>query len=173
VPQAAPSSTYSLRPPFSPQHLYDTASGNNAAARPASSYSFDASAALPPRPSDPCVDPCTINAGETPGVLAGRQLLGHATALDAGFLLLPFKSRPPIHHKSSRLHRGRPRPRQLADWLRHRCVVLLPTSNAAGIDQENSGVRCRLRCDQANRENAAYSARALRMTQRFAEAGSK
>jgi hypothetical protein len=32
VPQAAPSSTYSLRPPLSPQNRYDAASGKNAAA---------------------------------------------------------------------------------------------------------------------------------------------
>jgi hypothetical protein len=49
---------------------------------------------------------------------------GHATALDAGLLLLPFKLRPPIHHTSP-LHRGRPRPRQLVDWLRHRCVTAM------------------------------------------------
>jgi hypothetical protein len=66
--------------------------------------------------------PLRNDAGEAPGVLAGRRRLGHATALDAGLLLLPFKLRPPIHH-TSRLHRGRPRPRQLVDWLRHRCVT--------------------------------------------------
>src|SRR5205085_12653118 len=61
VPQAALSSTYSLRPPptSSQPHRYDPASGNHGAARPAGSYSLDASAALP-RPSDPCVDPCTM-----------------------------------------------------------------------------------------------------------------
>src|SRR5271156_1527076 len=34
----------------------------------------------------------------------------------------PFKLRPPIHHTSC-LHRGRPRPRQHADWLCHRRVT--------------------------------------------------
>jgi hypothetical protein len=42
VPQAAPSSTYSLRHLSSPQNRYDVASGKNAAARPAGSYSLDA-----------------------------------------------------------------------------------------------------------------------------------
>jgi hypothetical protein len=60
VPQAALSSTYILRaPPSSQQHRYDVVSGNNAAARPAGSYSLHASVALP-RPSDPCVDPCAM-----------------------------------------------------------------------------------------------------------------
>jgi hypothetical protein len=59
-------STYCLRaPPSSQQHQYDPASGNNAAARPAGSYSLDASAALP-RPSDPCVDPCTMTLVKRP-----------------------------------------------------------------------------------------------------------
>jgi hypothetical protein len=52
-------------PPSSQQHRYDPASGNNAAARPAGSYSLDASAA-PPRPSDPCVDPCTMTLVKRP-----------------------------------------------------------------------------------------------------------
>ena len=59
-----------------------------------------------------------------PGVPAGRRRLGHATASNAGLLLLPFKLRPPIH-RTSRLHHGQLRLRQLVDWLRHRCVVLV------------------------------------------------
>jgi hypothetical protein len=89
---------------------------------------------------------------EAPGVLAGRRRLGHTTALDVGLLL--FKLRPPIHHTSC-LHRGRPRPRQHADWLpplRHHYVVLLPISTAAGFGQGSDWVRRRLRCDQANGE---------------------
>jgi hypothetical protein len=58
--------------------------------------------------------------GRQPVTLAGRRRLSHATALDAG--LLPFKLRPIIHHTSC-LHRGRPRPRQHANWLRHHCVT--------------------------------------------------
>jgi hypothetical protein len=73
------------------------------------------------------------DAGEAPGVPAGRRRLGHATALDAGLLLLPFQLRPLIHHASSRLHRGRPRPRQHADWLRHHYIVLLPISTRAPL----------------------------------------
>ena len=75
---------------------------------------------------------------------AFQQVAGdfsHATALDAGLLLLPLQLRPLIHHTSSRPHRGRPRPRQHANWLRHHCVVLLPISTAAGFSQENSRVR--------------------------------
>jgi hypothetical protein len=34
----------------------------------------------------------------------------------------PFKLRLPIHHTSC-LHRGRPRPRQHANWLRHRYIT--------------------------------------------------
>jgi hypothetical protein len=71
------------------------------------------------------------DAGEAPGVPAGRRRLGRATGLDAGLLLLPFKLRPPIYH-TSRLHGGRSRPRQLVDWLRHH---LLPISTAAGFSQ--------------------------------------
>jgi hypothetical protein len=63
------------------------------------------------------------DADEAPGVPAGRRRSGHATALDAG--LLPFKLRPPIHHTSC-LHRGRPRPRQHADWLCRYCVTTTP-----------------------------------------------
>ena len=44
----------------SPQNRYGAASGKNAAARHAGSYSLDASAALSPRPSDPCVTPWTV-----------------------------------------------------------------------------------------------------------------
>jgi len=96
------------------------------------------------------------NAGEAPGVPAGRRRLGHATALDAGDLLLPFKLRRPIHHNSLRLHRGRPRPRQHADWLRHRCVTT--TSSCCRSPPRLDLVRRRLRCDQASGENAARSA---------------
>ena len=70
----------------------------------------------------PARRPLHNGAGEAPGVPAGRRQLSHATALDTGFLLLPFKLRLPIHH-TSRLHHGRPRPRQLVDSLRHRCVT--------------------------------------------------
>ena len=66
--------------------------------------------------------PLHNDTGEAPGVPAGRRRLGHATALNAGLLLLPFKLCPPIHH-TSRLHHGRPRPRQFVDLLRHRCVT--------------------------------------------------
>jgi hypothetical protein len=71
------------------------------------------------------------DADEAPGVPAGRRRRGHATASDTGLLLLPFKLRPPIHHTSSRLHRGRPRLRQHAGWLGRHYVVLLPISTAA------------------------------------------
>ena len=113
------------------------------------------------------------DAGEAPGVPAGRRRLGHATALDAGDLLLPFKLRLPIHHTSLRLHRGRPRPRQHADWLHHRCVTT--TSSCCRSPPRLDLVRRRLRCDQASGENAARSAPCpcSRMAQRFAGAGSK
>jgi hypothetical protein len=65
VPQAAPSLLTPCGPP-SPQHRYDAASGNNAAARPAGSYSVDASAALPRQPSDPCIDPCIVTLMKRP-----------------------------------------------------------------------------------------------------------
>ena len=96
---------------------------------------------------------------KAPGVPASRRRLGYATALDAGDLLIPFKFRLLIHHTSLRLHRGRPRPRQHADWPHHHCVLLLPISTAARFGQRD-WVRSRLRCDQANGENAACSARA-------------
>jgi hypothetical protein len=107
--------------------------------------------------------PLDSDAGEAPGVPAGRRRLGHATALDAGLLLLPFKLRPPIHHTSSHLHRGRLRQRQHADWLRHHCVTT-PSSCCRspprlGLVKGVVGARRRLRCDQANGENAAYPAR--------------
>jgi hypothetical protein len=99
------------------------------------------------------------DADEAPGVPAGRRRSGHATALDAG--LVPFKLRPPIHHTSC-LHRGRPRPRQHADWLRHYCVTTTPSCYRSpprlGLAKGIVGVRRRLRCDQANGENAARSA---------------
>jgi hypothetical protein len=81
------------------------------------------------------------DAGEAPGVPAGRRRLGHATALDTGDLVLPFKLRLPIHHTSLRLHRGRLRSRQHADWLRYRYVVLLPISTAAGFGQAQIALR--------------------------------
>jgi hypothetical protein len=40
-----------------PQNRYEAASGKNAVARPAGSYSLDASAVLSPRPSNLCVNP--------------------------------------------------------------------------------------------------------------------
>jgi hypothetical protein len=83
--------------------------------------------------------PLHNDAGEAPGVPAGRRRLSHATALDAGLLLLPFKLRPPVHH-TSRLHRGRPRSCQLVDWLRHHYVVLLPISIAARFNQEREAI---------------------------------
>jgi hypothetical protein len=97
--------------------------------------------------------PLDNEAGEAPGVPAGCQRLDHAKALDARLLLLPFNLRPPIHHASSHLHCGQPRPR-------HHYVVLLPISTAAGFGQGSCWVRRRLRCDQVNGENAARSARA-------------
>jgi hypothetical protein len=48
--------------------------------------------------------------------LVSRDGLGYRTTTS-------FKPRPPIHHISSRLHRGRPRSRQHFGWLRHRCVA--------------------------------------------------
>jgi hypothetical protein len=108
----------------------------------------------------------------TPGVPAGRRRLGHATALDAGDLL-PFKLRLPIHHTSLRLHRGRPRPRQHADWLRHRCVT---TASFCCRSPPRLGlIRRGLRCGQASGENAARSAPCprSRMAQPFVGAGLK
>jgi hypothetical protein len=102
--------------------------------------------------------PLDSGAGEAPGVPAGCWRLGHATALDAGLLLLlPFKLHPPIHHTSSR----------------HHYVVLLPISTAALFDQGSGWVRRRLRCDPANGENAARPAVPRSgMALRFAGAGS-
>ena len=70
APQAAPSSIYSQRPPLSLQNRYDAASTKNA---PAGSYSLVASAALSPRPSDPCLDPCTMTLVKRP---AFQQVTG-------------------------------------------------------------------------------------------------
>jgi hypothetical protein len=79
------------------------ASNQTSSTSPALSPQFPA----PPQPAVPQAapsstyfpcDPCTNNAGEAPGVPAGRRRLGHATAFDTGFLLLPFKLRPSIHH---------------------------------------------------------------------------
>jgi hypothetical protein len=112
------------------------------------------------------------DAGEAPGVPAGRRRLGHATALDAGDLL-PFKLRLPIHHTSLRLHRGLPRPRQHADWLHHRCVT---TASFCCRSPPRLGlIRRGLRCGQASGENAARSAPCprSRMAQPFAGAGLK
>ena len=47
-----------------------------------------------------------------------------------------------------------------ASPLHHHYVVLLPISTAAGFGQGSDWVGRRLRCDQANGENAARSARA-------------
>ena len=49
------------------------------------------------------------DADEAPGVPAGREQLGHATALDVGLLLPSFTPRQLIHHTSSHLHRERQR----------------------------------------------------------------
>jgi hypothetical protein len=49
------------------------ASGKNAAARTAGSYSLDASAAPSPRPSDPCVDPWAMTLVKSP---AFQQVAG-------------------------------------------------------------------------------------------------
>jgi hypothetical protein len=76
--------------------------------------------------------------------------------------LLPFKLRPSIHHTSC-LHRSRPRPRQHADWLHHHCVTITSSCcrspSRLGLVKGVVGTRRRLRCDQANGENAARSAR--------------
>jgi hypothetical protein len=75
VPQAAPGSILlpAPGPPPPQQNRYDAASGKNAAARPAGSYSLDASAALSPRPSDPCVDPWAMTLAKRP---AFQQVTG-------------------------------------------------------------------------------------------------
>jgi hypothetical protein len=103
------------------------------------------------------------DADEAPSVPAARRRLGHATALDAGLLLLPFKLRPPMHHTSCP-HRGRPRLRQHADLLRHHCVTTTSpccrSPPRPGLVEGVIRLRRRLRCDQANRENTARSARA-------------
>ena len=84
--------------------------------------------------------PLHNDAGKAPGVPAGRRRLSHATALDAGLLLLPLQLRPLIHHTSSRLHRGRPR-------LRHCCVTTAsscyrsPPRLGLAISQEHNRVR--------------------------------
>jgi hypothetical protein len=91
--------------------------------------------------------PLHNDAGKAPGVPAGRRRRSHATALDAGLLLLPLQLRPLIHHTSSRLHRGRPRPRQHANWLRHCCVTTAsscyrsPPRLGLAISQEHNRVR--------------------------------
>jgi hypothetical protein len=54
--------------------------------------------------------------------LVFQQVAGIRTALDAGLLLLPFELRPPIHHTTSRLHRGQPKPCQLQ--VRHTGCIL-------------------------------------------------
>jgi hypothetical protein len=59
---------------------------------------------------------------------------------------------------------GRPRPRQHTDWPRHHCVTTTSSCCRSppqlGLVKGVVGTRRRLRCDQANRENAARSARA-------------
>jgi hypothetical protein len=122
VPQAAPSHTYSLRAPL-PRKTDTTRPVRKRPQR-------DRLALIRSTLRQYCLfnrltraSTLGNDAGKALGVPAGRRRLGHATALDVGLLLLPFKLRPPIHHISSRLHRGRPRPRQHADWLRHCCVT--------------------------------------------------
>jgi hypothetical protein len=142
----------------------------------AGSYSLDASAALP-RPSDLCVDLRTMMLVKRPAFQQVERL-GHATALDAGLLLLPFQLRPLIHHTSSRLHRGRLRQLQHADWLRYRCVTTtspcyrsLPRLGLAkgilGLDADYATTR------PMEKIPHAQPVFHLRMAQRFAGAGSK
>ena len=68
APPGPPSGRASLHliptAPLSPQNRYDAARRKNAAARPAGSYSLVALVVLSPRPSDPCVDPCTMTLGK-------------------------------------------------------------------------------------------------------------
>jgi hypothetical protein len=93
VPQAAPSSTYSLPGPLVPTEPIRRGQWEKCRSATADSYSLDASATLSRRPSDPSTP--DGDAGEAPGVPAGHRRLGHATALGAG--LPHFKLRPPIH----------------------------------------------------------------------------
>src|SRR2546421_1163958 len=101
--------TYSPASPLVPTEWIRRGQWEKCRSATADSYSLDASAASSRHDAD-----------EAPGVPAGRRRRGHATALDAS--LLPFKLRPSIHH-TSYLHRGRPRPRQHADWLRYHHVI--------------------------------------------------
>jgi hypothetical protein len=121
VPQAAPSSTYSLRLFLS--HRTDTMRPVEKC-RSVTSWLLFARrlGSIIPSTVWPVRRPLHNDAGEAPGVPAGRRRLSHATALNAGLLLLPFKLRLLIHH-TLRLHRGRLRPRQLVNWLRYRCVI--------------------------------------------------
>jgi hypothetical protein len=169
VPQAAPSSTYSPARPQSPQNRYDAASEKNVAARRLT--------LIRSTPRQHClIDRLTRastpdnDADEAPGVPAGRRRLGHATASDAG--LLSFKLRPPIHHTSC-LNRGRPRPRQHADWLRHHYVVLLPISTAAGFGQGWLGLGADCAATRPMEKMPHAQAVPSRMAQRLAGAGSK
>jgi len=61
------------RPLLPPQNRNDAASRNNAAARPAGSYSLDALVTLSSRPSDPCVSPCAMTLVKRP---AFQQVAG-------------------------------------------------------------------------------------------------
>jgi hypothetical protein len=105
--------------------------------------------------------PLDNGASETPGV---RQRLGHAAALNAGLLLLPFNF---VHQSITPLHISTvvdQRPRQHANWLRHRHVTTTSSCcrppSRLGLIKGVDGVRRRLRCDQADRENAARLSRA-------------
>ena len=105
MPQAAPSSTYS---PY--QALLPT--------EPIRRGQWEKCRSTP---RQYCLVNCLTRASTSDNdVDEARRRRGHAAALDVG--LLPFKLRPPIHHTSC-FHRGRPRLRQHADWLRHHCVV--------------------------------------------------
>jgi hypothetical protein len=118
-----PSSTYSpARPPCPPTEPIQRGQWEKCRSATAGSHSLDASAALPRRLSDQCVDPWTVTPVKRPAFqqVAGGLVMRRPQMQDSP---LPFELRPPIHHTASCLRRGRPRPRQHADWLRHRCVT--------------------------------------------------
>src|SRR5271170_7020533 len=75
----------------------------------------------------------------------------------------PFKLRPPIHHTSC-LHRGRPRPRQHADWLRHRCVTTTSSCRRSpprlGLVKGVIGLGANCAATRPMEKNAARSAHA-------------